>query len=41
MSVQNYSKLEASAAELALNAKDQLNFYQIFWCDLNIAEDEN
>ena len=41
MSQGPYPLLEESAQNLALNAKDQLNFYQIFWCDLNVANDEN
>ena len=36
-----YNDLEASNAKFALSAKDMLNFYQIYWCDTNIKDEEN
>jgi len=36
-----YNGLNEMSVQANLKAKDQLNFYQIFWCDANIENKEN
>ena len=38
---QKYNALAEYSKTGAKTAKDQLNFYQIFWCDANIKNPEN
>jgi hypothetical protein len=38
---QQYAALAEYSAVGAKTAKEQINFYQIFWCDANIKNDEN
>ena len=38
---QQYNALSEMSAMGAKTAKDQLNFYQIFWCDANVKGKEN